>query len=272
MPETETTTPDFTAIKGRQQAAWATGNYAVIGTSILLVPELLVEAMEIRSGWAVLDVAAGNGNASLAAARRWCRVTSTDYVPSLLDTGKLRAKAEGYEIEFQVADAENLPFADGSFDAALSTFGIMFAPDQQKAAAEMFRVVRPGGKIGLANWTPESFVGGIFKLIGKYLPPAPGLRPPFRWGTEEGLRELFPEAAALHTQRRMCAFRHVSPEAWLDMFRTFYGPMNRAFAALDSEKQGEFQDDLLALMAEMNRSGDETLVLDSEYLEIVIER
>lgn len=264
--------PDFSAVKARQQAAWATGNYAVIGTSILLVPELLVEAMDIRSGSAVLDVAAGNGNASLAAARRWCKVTSTDYVPSLLDTGKLRAKSEGYEIEFQVADAENLPFDDASFDAAISTFGVMFAPDQQKAAAEMFRVVRLGGKIGLANWTPESFVGRIFKLIGKYLPPAPGLRPPFRWGTDDGLRELFPEAKSIRTEKRMCTFRHLSPEAWLEMFKTFYGPMNRAFAALDGEKQAEFKADILSLMAEMNRSGDDTLVLDSEYLEIVVER
>lgn len=264
--------PDFSAIKTRQQAAWATGNYAVIGTSIVLVPELLVEAMDIRSGWKVLDIAAGNGNASLAAARRWCQVLSTDYVPSLLDTGKLRAKAEGYQIEFQAADAENLPFEDASFDAALSTFGIMFAPDQQKAAAEVFRVVRAGGKIGLANWTPESFVGRIFKLIGKYLPPAAGLKPPFRWGTLDGLHELFPEATAIHTEKRACTFRHLSPEAWLEMFRTFYGPMNRAFAALDDNNQAAFQGDILGLMAEMNRSGDATLVLDSEYLEVVISR
>lgn len=267
MPET---TPDFAAIKTRQQAAWSTGNYAVIGTSILLVPELLVEAMDIRAGWRVLDVAAGNGNASLAAARRWCRVVSTDYVPSLLDTGKLRARAEGYEIDFQVADAEALPFADATFDAALSTFGIMFAPDQQRAAAEMLRVVRPGGKLGLASWTPESFVGRIFKLIGKYIPPAPGMRPPFRWGTEEGLAELFPGAQAIKTHKRMCTFRHLSAEAWLEMFRTFYGPMNRTFAALDSENQAAFQAEILALMSEMNRSGDETLVLDSEYVEAVI--
>src|SRR6185312_5252970 len=191
------TTPDFSAIKVKQQATWATGNYAVIGSSILIVPELLVEAMDIRSGWNVLDVAAGNGNASLAAARRWCKVTSTDYVPDLLERGKVRAAADGYTIDFQVADVENLPFADGTFDAVLSTFGVMFAPDQARSAAEMFRVCKPGGKIGLANWTPAGFVGQIFKTIGKYLPPPAGLKPPALWGTEDRLDELFPTASSI---------------------------------------------------------------------------
>jgi len=263
-------TPDFSAIKVKQQAAWATGNYAVIGSSVLIVPELLVEAMDIRSGWNVLDVAAGNGNASLAAARRWCKVTSTDYVPDLLERGKVRAAADGYTIDFQVADAENLPFADNAFDAVLSTFGVMFAPDQARSAAEMFRVCKPGGKIGLANWTPASFVGQIFKTIGKYLPPPAGVKPPSLWGTEDRLDELFPAASAIEAKARTVDFRYLSPAHWLEIFRTYYGPMNKAFAALDATGQASLEADLMALMASMNRADDGTLVLASEYLEVVI--
>jgi len=264
------TTPDFSAIKVKQQAAWATGNYAVIGSSILIVPELLVEAMDIRSGWNVLDVAAGNGNASLAAARRWCKVTSTDYVPELLELGKGRAAADGYTIDFEVADVENLPFADAEFDAVLSTFGVMFAPDQTRSAAEMFRVCKPGGKIGLANWTPPSFVGQIFKTIGKYIPPPAGVKPPSLWGTEDRLDELFPAAASIEATARMVDFRYLSPAHWLEIFRTYYGPMNKAFAALDAAGQASLEADLMALMGSMNRADDGTLVLASEYLEVVI--
>jgi SAM-dependent methyltransferase len=264
------TTPDFSAIKVKQQAAWATGNYAVIGTSLQMVPELLCEAMDLRSGSKVLDVAAGNGNASLAAARRWCQVTSTDYVPALLEIGKARAAAEGWAIDFQVADAEELPFADASFDAALSTFGIMFTPNQAQSAAEIFRVVRPGGKIGLANWTPGSFVGQIFKTIGKYVPPAPGLNPPSLWGTEARLHELFPDATSIVATRQDAMMRYVSPDHWLEIFRTYYGPMNRTYGALDEAGQAALTADLHALMASLNRATDGTLVLPSEYLEVVI--
>jgi ubiquinone/menaquinone biosynthesis C-methylase UbiE len=264
---------DFAAVKTRQQAAWSTGNYAVVGTTLQIVGEELCEALDLRAGARVLDVAAGNGNATLAAARRWCDVTSTDYVPALLEAGRVRAHADGYKIEFQEADAEDLPFADASFDAVLSTFGVMFTPNQDQAAAELARVCKPGGRIGLANWTPESFIGQLFKTIGKYVPPAPGVKSPGLWGTRARLDELFGATAReIHTTSRQFTFRYRSPQHWIDVFRTYYGPMNRTFGALDAQKQAAFTEDVLALMASRNRSGDTTLVLPSEYLEVVITR
>jgi len=264
---------DLSAVKTRQQAAWSTGNYAVVGTTLQIVGESLCEALDLRAGSCVLDVAAGNGNATLAAARRWCDVTSTDYVSSLLESGQARARAEGLVIEFQQADAENLPFPDASFDAVMSTFGVMFTPNQDKAASELARVCKPGGRIGLANWTPESFIGQLFKTIGKYIPPAPGVKSPALWGTKARLEELFGNTAqAIRTTEREFAFRYRSPAHWIEVFRTYYGPMNKTFGALDAEKQAAFTQDLLALMESRNRSGDRTLVLPSEYLEVVIER
>ena len=264
---------DLAAVKTRQQAAWSTGDYAVVGTTIQIVGENLCEALDLRSGQRVLDVAAGNGNATLAAARRWCEVTSTDYVPSLLESGRARAQAEGHAIKFQQADAENLPFTDASFDVVLSTFGVMFTPDQDKAASELARVCRPGGKIGLANWTPESFIGQVFKTIGKYIPPAPGVKSPALWGTRARIEELFGKTAKeIRTASRQFTFRYRSPAHWIEVFRTFYGPMHKTFGALDAGKQAAFTGDLVALMERGNRSGDGTLVLPSEYLEVVIER
>jgi ubiquinone/menaquinone biosynthesis C-methylase UbiE len=264
---------DLSAVKARQQAAWSAGDYAVVGTTLQSVGENLCEALDLRSGSRVLDVAAGNGNASLAAARRWCDVTSTDYVPALLDSGRARALAEGHVIEFQQADAENLPFATGSFDVVLSTFGVMFTPDQEKAAAELARVCKPGGTIGLANWTPDSFIGQVFKIIGKYIPPAPGVKSPALWGTRARISELFGDTAKeISTVTRTFNFRYCSPAHWVDVFRTFYGPMNRTFAALDAWKQADFTRDLMALLLDHNRSGDGTLVVPSEYLEVVISR
>ena len=264
---------DLSAVKTRQQAAWSAGNYAVVGTTLQIVGENLCEALDLRSGARVLDVAAGNGNATLAAARRWCEVTSTDYVPALLEAGRVRAQAEGHTIKFQEADAENLPFPDASFDVVMSTFGVMFTPNQEQAASELARVCKPRGKIGLANWTPESFIGQVFKTIGKYIPPAPGVRSPALWGTTAALDTLFGETArAIHTATRQFTFRYHSPAHFLEIFRTYYGPMNKAFAALDAEKQAAFEQDLLALIGSRNRSGDGTLVLPSEYLEVVIER
>jgi ubiquinone/menaquinone biosynthesis C-methylase UbiE len=245
----------------------------VVGTTLQIVGETLCEALDLRAGARVLDVAAGNGNATLAAARRWCDVTSTDYVPSLLDSGRVRAEAEGHSIRFQEADAENLPFPDASFDVVISTFGVMFTPNQQKAAAELARVCKPGGKIGLANWTPNSFIGQVFKTIGKYLPPAPGVQSPALWGTQARLDELFGKSAReIRTASRAFTFRYRSATHWLEVFRTYYGPMTKTFAALDASKQAAFTQDLLALMDSRNRSSDDTLVLPSEYLEIVIER
>jgi ubiquinone/menaquinone biosynthesis C-methylase UbiE len=264
---------DIAAVKSRQQAAWSAGDYAVVGTTLQIVGETLCEALDLRAGTSVLDVAAGNGNASLAAARRWCDVASTDYVPSLLESGRARAEAEGHTIEFEQADAERLPFADATFDVVLSTFGVMFTPDQDKAAAEMARVCKPGGKIGLANWTPESFIGQLFKTIGKYIPPAPGLKSPALWGTKARLEELFGNTAKeIRTTSREFVFRYRSPAHWIEVFRTYYGPMNKTYGALDAERQAAFTQDLLAQMESRNRSGDRTLVLPSEYLEVVIER
>ena len=264
---------DLAAVKTRQQAAWSAGNYAVVGTTLQIVGENLCEALDLRSGARVLDVAAGNGNATLAAARRWCDVTSTDYVSSLLESGRARALAEGHTIEFQEADAENLPFSDASFDAVMSTFGVMFTPNQDKAASELARVCKPGGRIGLANWTPESFIGQLFKTIGKYIPPAPGVKSPALWGTKARLEELFGKTAReIRTTSRDFVFRYRSPAHWIEVFRTYYGPMNKTFGALDAEKQAAFTQDVLALMESRNRSGDRTLVLPSEYLEVVIER
>ena len=266
-------TVDFAAIKTRQQAAWTSGNYSLIGATLQIVGENLCESLDLRAGSRVLDVAAGNGNATLAAAHRWCEVTSTDYVPSLLEAGKRRAQAEGYDIRFQEADAENLPFGDASFDAVVSTFGVMFTPHQEKSASEMARVCKSGGKIGLANWTPESFIGQLFKTIGKYVPPPAGVKSPSLWGTRDRLAALFGDAALeINTMSRAFVFRFRSPEHWLEVFRTYYGPMVKTFGALNAEKQSALAQELLQLMAEGNRSGDGTLVLPSEYLEVVITR
>ena len=261
--------PDFTLIKQRQQATWATGDYAVVGTTLQIVGERLCEAMDINAGERVLDVAAGNGNATLAAARRFADVTSTDYVGALLARGSERAKAEGLAVSFLEADAENLPFADGSFDAALSTFGVMFAPNQAKSAAELARVVRKGGRIGLASWTPESFIGQLFKVIGKHLPPPAGLMAPALWGSEARLAELFP-GCRIKASTEVFNFRYRSARHWLDVFRTYYGPTNRAFAALDGEKQKALEADILDLIGRCQRLGGTALVVPSAYLEAVI--
>jgi SAM-dependent methyltransferase len=266
-------TTDLTALKSRQQATWSSGDYAVIGTTLTITGELLCEAVELRPGQRVLDVAAGNGNASLAAARRWADVTSTDYVAALLERGRARAAAERLPLTFQHADAEQLPFADRSFDVVLSIFGVMFTPDQQQAARELLRVCRPGGKIGLANWTPEGFIGQVFRTIGKYIPPLPGVQSPALWGTEGRLRELFGAGIAeLKIERREYVFRYRSAEHWLEVFGTYYGPVLKAFAALDAAGQAGLAHDLTELMQRFNQGGSETLAVPSEYLEIVITR
>jgi SAM-dependent methyltransferase len=265
--------PDLAAVKARQQAAWSTGNYAVVGTTLQIVGETLCEALDLRSGARVLDVAAGNGNATLAAARRWCDVVSTDYVGSLLEAGRARALAEGHKIQFQEADAEALPFADASFDVVLSIFGVMFTPNQEQAANELARVCRARGRIGLANWTPESFIGQVFKTIGKYVPPAAGVKSPALWGTSQRIQDLFGGSArAIRTSNRDFVFRYCSPQHWLEVFRSYYGPMNKTYAALAAAQQDALTRDLLDLIARHNRSGDETVVLPSTYLEVVIER
>ena len=262
---------DYRAIKQRQQAAWASGDFAIIGVTLQIVGESLAEAVDVRAGERVLDVAAGNGNATLAAARRFAQVTSTDYVPHLLDKSAKRTKADGFDIRFEVADAEDLPFEDDSFDVALSTFGAMFAPDHAKAARELLRVVRGGGRIGMANWTPEGFIGQLFRLIGGYVPPPAGVQSPALWGTEPRIAELFgAEASDIRCVRRDFNFRYRSAAHWIEVFRDFYGPMHKAFAALDRDRQARLTADLTALLERLNVGGPDSLVVPGEYLEVVI--
>jgi ubiquinone/menaquinone biosynthesis C-methylase UbiE len=264
---------DLNALKARQQAAWASGDYAVIGTTLQLVGESLAEACDLRWDEKVLDVAAGNGNATLAAARRGTQVTSTDYVLELLKRGEERARAEHLSVTFQTADAEALPFYDGAFDAVLSTFGVMFAPDQAKAASELARVCRSGGRIGLANWTPEGFVGQMFKTLGRHLPPPAGAQPPSRWGDESQLRELFgSDVGTLRVNRQQFNFRYRSAAHFIEVFRNWYGPVHKAFGALEQEAANALEADLTQLLNEKNIAGPSSLVVPSEYLEVVINR
>ncbi len=262
---------DLAALKARQRAAWSSGDYSVVGTTLQIVGEELCEALDLRAGDRVLDVAAGNGNASLAAAHRGCEVVASDYVPALLDRARERAAAERLDIEFREADAEALPFADASFDAVVSTFGVMFTPDQERAAAELVRVCRPGGRIGLANWTPDGFIGQVFRTLGRHVPPPAGVKSPALWGTRARIDELFgAKATSIRASLRQFVFRYRSPEHWVHVFGTWYGPMLKAFASLEPAAQAALHRDLLALVDRFNRSGDATMVAPSEYLEIVI--
>jgi SAM-dependent methyltransferase len=271
--QTAIPTVDLATIKGRQQAAWSSGDYAIVGTTLQIVGEMLCEAVDLRSAERVLDVAAGNGNATLAAARRGCRVTSTDYVPALLDRAAERVRAERLVAEFRVADAEALPFEAGRFDATVSTFGVMFTPDQARAASEMLRVTRPGGRIGLANWTPASFVGEMFRTLGRHVPPPAGVASPLRWGVPADLRDLFGGGASeVHVTPRTFTFRYRSPAHFLDVFRAWYGPIERAFASLPPEGAAALERDLLDLLERSNRGGRSSLVIPSEYLEVVVTR
>jgi SAM-dependent methyltransferase len=267
------TLPDLDALKHRQQAAWSSGNYAVVGTTLQIVGERLAEAVDLRWDERVLDVAAGNGNATLAAARRGGQVVSTDYVPALLDLGQARAEAEQLQVAFAEADAEALPFADASFDVVLSTFGVMFTPDHARAAGELARVCRPGGRIGLANWTPEGFIGQMFKVLGRHIAPPAGVQPPSLWGTTTHVQSLFGDTAgAIGVTARMFSFRYRSAAHMIDVFRTWYGPVQKAFQALPADEAAELEQDLHALMERMDRGNGNGLVIPSEYLEIVVVR
>ena len=265
-------TPDLAAVKTRQQGAWSSGDYAVVGTTLQIVGEDLCEALDLGAGSKVLDVAAGNGNATLAAARRWCKVTSTDYVPALLERGRERAAAEQLTVEFREADAEALPFKDGTFDAVLSTFGVMFTPDQDKAAAELLRVCKRGGKIGLANWTPGGFIGQLFKILASHVPPPAGVKSPALWGTRARLDEMFGKGGDVTAEPRMFVFRYRTPQHWLDVFRTYYGPMFKAFGTLDAGKQEALAADMIALVGQFNRATDGSMAVVSEYLEAVVSK
>ena len=266
-------TPDLTTIKGRQQKAWSSGDYGKVGVTLLMMGEQLAEAVDLKPGESVLDVASGNGNAALAAARRFADVTALDYVPMLLEEGRKRAEAEGLPVGFVEGDAENLPFEDASFDVVLSTLGVMFAPDQQKAADELLRVVRPGGTIGMASWAPDSYVGDLFRTIGRYIPPPPGLKPPFRWGTEQGLDELLDGGiGSLQTRRRGFVWRFRSARHHVEFMRGYYGPLNKAFGALDQGGQRALEGDLISLVERHNRSENGTAVWPADYLEVVATR
>ncbi len=265
--------PDLAAIKQRQQATWASGDYHMIGTQILIISELLVEALDLHSTERVLDVATGSGNAALAAARRGCAVVGLDYVPALLDRARLRAAAEGLEATFVEGDAEALPFDDGSFDVVESVLGAMFAPNQEQAASELARVCRSGGRIGLITHTPESFIGQLFKTNAKHVQPPAGLRSPVLWGTAERLRELFGDAIAeIRTEKRFYVFRYRSAAAYLEYWRRYYGPTMKAFETVGEAGRGALEADLLDLIARFNRADDGTMIVPSEYLETVIVR
>lgn len=265
--------PDLDAIKTRQQATWASGDYGQIGVRLQIVGESLCEAADVRAFERILDVAAGNGNASLAAARRFADVVATDYVPELLEQARRRAEADQLPMAFRVADAENLPFADGAFDVVMSTFGVMFTPNHERAAAEMVRVVRPGGRIALANWTPEGFIGQLFRVVSGFVPPPAGVRPAVTWGTEPRLVELFgPHVSDIRTERKHFAFRYGSAEHFVDFFRQYYGPVHRGFASLDEPRRKAFHAEMFELLNRLNRSGGTSLVVEAEYLEAVLTR
>ena len=264
-------TADYDAVKAKQNAAWASGDYAKIGVTLQIVGEGLAEAMDLTTDAKVLDVAAGNGNATLAFARRWCEVTSTDYVDALLARGRGRAEAEGLEIRFQIADAEKLPFEDAAFDAVVSTFGVMFTPNQQQAANELMRVCRRGGKIGLANWTPDSFIGQLFKTLGRHVAPPAGVKSPALWGSQDWIEEAFGDhAAAIAFTPRDFVFRYRSPAHFVAFFRTFYGPVHKAFLALEPAAQTALDADLHRTIAQFNTANDGTMRVPAKYAEIVI--
>jgi ubiquinone/menaquinone biosynthesis C-methylase UbiE len=266
-------TPDLSAIKDRQQKTWTSGNYARIGNTLVIMGELLCEAVNVHAGDKVLDVATGSGNTAISAARRFCNTTGIDYVPELIEHARKRAEVEGMEVTFDVGDAEDLPYPDASFDVVLSTLGVMFAPDQEKVAEELLRTCRPGGKIGLANWTPDGFIGNMFRTLGKHVPPPPGIKPPPLWGTEERLRELLGEGvASLEVTQRSYMFRYPSTEHFVEYFRSYYGPTLKAFESLDLDRQEALAEDLEELLERWNISGDATIIVPSDYLEVVAVR
>jgi SAM-dependent methyltransferase len=270
---TDAVQPDLAAVKQRQQQTWASADYAAVAALIVPMAEGLAQNAGLRAGDRVLDVATGSGNAALAAARCRCEVTGIDYVPALLERARARAAAEGLEIEFAEGDAEHLAFPDASFDAVLSCLGVMFTPDQERAAAELVRVCKPGGTIGLVNWTPAGFIGQLLRTVGKHVPPPAGVRPPPQWGTEERLRELLGDAVSrLDIQRRTFVFRFRSPDAFATFFRDNYGPVHKAFGALDEPGRERFYDDLTALAREHDREEGPSVAMPAEYLEVVATR
>jgi ubiquinone/menaquinone biosynthesis C-methylase UbiE len=269
--QTDAAPPSLAAIKARQQKTWASGDFSVIGGTLQIVGETLCEALELVAGERVLDVAAGSGNVAIAAARRWCDVTATDYVPELLQRARQRADAEHLPMTIEVADAEALPYATGAFDVVTSTFGVMFAPDQRRAASELLRVVRRGGRIGMANWTPQGFIGRLFKVIGRHVAPPAGLSSPARWGDEAQIKEWFGrDATEIRATPVNFMFRYRDADHWLEVFRGTYGPTLKAFEALDAAGKAALESDIRALLAEFDIGKGRGLVVPSEYLEVII--
>ena len=266
--------PDFAAVKSRQQNIWASGDFSVVASRIVFQAEHLCETADIQAGWRVLDVATGSGNAAIAAARRGCEVVGIDFVPALLERGRIRAASEHLDVEFLEGDAEDLPFPDASFDAVISVYGVMFAPDHHRTAAELARVCRPGGRIALASWTPDGFIGETFRVFSRHLPPGPGLQPPVRWGDQGYLDSLFGHvAASMASHRRTAVFRFSSAEENVDFFRTYYGPTLRAFESLDPPRRESLRNDLLALARRYDRNGGTgPIAITGDYLETVIAR
>jgi SAM-dependent methyltransferase len=266
--------PDFAAVKGRQQQTWASGDFSVVASRIVFQAELLCETADLQAGWRVLDVATGSGNAAIAAARRGCEAVGVDYVPALLQRGRIRAAAEHLDVRFVEGDAEDLRFPDASFDAVISIYGVMFAPDHHRTAAELTRVCRPGGRIALASWTPDGFIGETFRIFSRYLPPAPGLQPPIRWGDEGYLKSLFGAVAgSMTSHRRTAVFRFCSAEENLDFFQTYYGPTLRAFESVDPQQRASLRNDLLSLARRYDRNGGTgPIAITADYLETVIVR
>ena len=261
--------PDFAAITGRQQATWALGDFNILAQQIMPVSEALIQAVDPRPGERVLDIACGSGNAALIAARRYCDVTGIDYVPALIDRAKQRAAADGVSVDFRVADAQALPFPDASFDVVVSCFGIMFAPDQGKAAAELLRVCKPGGRIALANWKPEGFGGEIFRETARFVPPPPGLQPPVRWGTEAALRELVGSGLKqLKVEHRSFIQYFRSIEHVIEVMRTYFGPVQRAFQMNQGDKERELKEALTSVFSRWNRASDGTAVILCEYAQV----
>jgi SAM-dependent methyltransferase len=270
---TDAVQPDLAAVKQRQQQTWASADYAAVAARIVPMAEGLAQNAALRAGDRVLDVATGSGNAALAAARCGCEVTGIDYVPALLERARARAAAEGLEVEFAEGDAEHLAFPDASFDAVLSCLGVMFTPDQERAAAELVRVCKPGGTIGLVNWTPAGFIGQLLRTVGKHVPPPAGVRPPPQWGTEERLGELLGDAVSrLDIQRRTYVFRFRSPDDFATFFRDNYGPVHKAFGALDEPGRDRLYDDLTALARAHDQEEGPSVAMPAEYLEVVATR
>ncbi|MEM9105064.1 MAG: class I SAM-dependent methyltransferase [Pseudomonadota bacterium] len=264
-------TPDFRKWNQRLNASWSSADYSRIGVTLQIVGEELAEAADFTPDSQILDVAAGNGNATLAVARRFCHVTSTDYVQPLLDKGRARIEAEGLDADFRIADAQDLPFADNRFDGVISTFGAMFAPDQEATASELLRVCKPGGKIALACWTPPGFVGRLCKLTGEHMSASPGFRAPANWGREAWIREHFePHAAEIRITWKHFNFRYASPEHYVEVFRTHYGLTRKAFEKVGPEGEKALHDDMCNLCREFNIANDGTLSASSEYAEVVV--